>query len=165
MVANPVALYIHDFNTKNFQLDVGGTKDPANPDNLRDLPPSVFNWQRGDITKNEGLRLQVKIPDDMTGINGQALNVSNIWDKVQKKHVKFGAQFADYITMAVSAVTIPMQAAADPIPCYDPSASANAVTTKAASAAAASAVAPDTEDVKGEERIFPFPKKIGRKYA
>ena len=165
MVADPVALYINNFDTSNFQLDRGGTKDPANPADLVDLPASVFNWQRGDITKNQGLRLQVQIPDSITGKNDQTLNVSNIWDNSTKKHIKFGAQFADHITMSVSAVTVPMPTAVDPIPCYNPSASASTVTTSAASAAAAAAVTPFAAEIKTEERIFPFPKKIGREYA
>lgn len=166
MVANPIALYIHDFDTSNFQLDTGGTKDPANPSNLVPLPDGVFNWQRGDITKQQALRLKVTIPDTVKGKDGKALNVSNIWDKATRKHIKYGAQFADYITMSVSAVTVPGKAA-DPVSCYDPDAVASASATFVASSAApAAAVASeDPEGGKAEQRVFPFPKMIGRKYA
>ena len=67
--------------------------------------------------------------------------------------------------MSVSAVTVPMPKAVDPIPCYNSGASVSTVTTSAASAAAAAAVTPFAAEDKTEERIFPFPKKIGRKYA
>ena len=166
MVADPVALYIHSFDTSSFSLDTGGTTDPADPKNLIKIPPGVFNWQRGDITKNQGLRLQVTIPSTVTGKNGQALNVSNIWDRSSKKHIKYGAQFTDHITMSVSAVTIPAPVA-NPVSCYNPSAAADAsVAVVAGSAASAAAIA--VEDSNGtavDERVFPFPKMFGRKYA
>ena len=115
MVADPVALYIHDFKTSNFKLDINGSDDKSRGD-LVPLPDSVFNWQRGDINARKGLRLQVIIPDSLKAQYGQGLTVSNIWDTEFRRHIKYGSQFADYITMSVSAVVIPSKVA-DPLPC------------------------------------------------
>ena len=158
MVANPVALYINSFDTKQFLLDTGGTSGDPNPDNLKPVPPEVFKWQRGDITKKEGLRLQIQIPSGLKGKDGTQLTVSNIWDKGRKRHIQYGAQFADYITMSVSAVAI-NSTVADPLPCYDPSASE--------SGAGAGTLTNDTELAaalaSADGDVFTFLKNSGRR--
>ena len=115
-VSNPVALYVHDFDTSSFQLDTASTIGTPTDDDLVENPSlvdptKVFVWQRGDISINQGLRLQVMIPSGVTGKNGQQLTVSNIWDKNTHQHIRYGAQFADYVTMSVSAVTTKAQVA------------------------------------------------------
>ncbi|KAF7539838.1 hypothetical protein G7Z17_g12338 [Cylindrodendrum hubeiense] len=115
-IANPIALYIHHFSTSNFQLDVQGTGE-----DMIDVPDGTFNWQRGDIDKNMGLRLQVKIPDGIVGEGpdnkGRQLTVSDIVDNKTNNNILYGAQFADYITMTVKGVTIAGGKPADPLPC------------------------------------------------
>ena len=104
-VADPVALYINNFNTASLKLDVFGTTSHMEP-----VPKDTFQWQRGDISKNQGLRLKVKIPDGVLGQGknnkDRQLTVSDIYDTKTKHHIQYGAQLADYITMGVSAVTI-----------------------------------------------------------
>ncbi|KAL6402246.1 hypothetical protein AUP68_14714 [Ilyonectria robusta] len=116
-IANPVALYIHHFSTSNFQLDVEGTGE-----NMIDVPEGTFNWQRGDIDKNMGLRLQVKISDGVLGTGpdnkGRQLNVSDIVDSKTGTNIMYGAQFAEYITMTVKGVAIAGGKPADPLPCF-----------------------------------------------
>lgn len=115
-IANPVAIYIHSFNTANFQLDVQGTGE-----NMIDVPTGTFRWQRGNIAKNMGLRLQVKIPDGVVGTGpgnkGQQLTVSDIVDTSNNQNILYGAQFADYITMTVKGVGISGGQPAAPLPC------------------------------------------------
>ena len=104
-INNPVAIYIHSFNTATFQLDIEGTGQ-----NMVDVPDSTFRWQRGKITKNVGLRLQVQIPDGIVGTGennkGRQLTVSDIVDTKNGQKILYGAQFADYITMTVKGVAI-----------------------------------------------------------
>ena len=120
MVADPVALYIHDFDTDNFRLDMSGTPDDPHPEDLVPIPPGTFKWQRGDIKKHQGLRLQVAVPEGFKArSSGLQLNVSDIWDTGRKEKIRYGAQFADYITMSVSAVTV-NATPAEPVPCYNP---------------------------------------------
>ena len=70
------------------------------------IPPETFQWQRGDISQNRGLRLKVRIPDGVLNNKGQQLTVSDIYDTKTKQYIQYGAQLADYITMGVSAVTV-----------------------------------------------------------
>ena len=104
-VADPVALYINDLNTASLKLDIFGTTTHMAP-----IPKGTFQWQRGDISKNQGLRLKVKIPDGVLGQGknnkDQQLTVSDIYDTKTKHYIQYGAQLADYITMGISAVTI-----------------------------------------------------------
>ncbi|KAK1750174.1 hypothetical protein QBC47DRAFT_126078 [Echria macrotheca] len=115
-IANPVAIYIHSFNTATFQLDIEGTGQ-----NMVDVPDGTFRWQRGNIAKNAGLRLQVQIPDGVVGTGennrGRQLTVSDIVDTKNGQNILFGAQFADYITMTVKGVAISGGTPADPLPC------------------------------------------------
>ena len=114
-LANPVALYIHSFNTANFQLDVEGTGQ-----NMVDVPAGTFRWQRGNIDKNMGLRLQVQIPDGVVGSGqnaGRQMTVSDIVDTSNGQNIMYGAQFADYIRMTVKGASIAGAAPASPQSC------------------------------------------------
>ncbi|GME26684.1 putative alpha-galactosidase B [Neofusicoccum parvum] len=119
-VADPVALYIASIDTSNFYLDLASTTGDASNANLEpiDDDSSIFVFTRGDIAKGQGLRFTVKIPEGKLGKNGQQLNVSNIYDKKTKQHIRYAAQIADYVTMSVSAVTVNKGEAAEPVPCY-----------------------------------------------
>ena len=104
-LAEPVGLYMNSFNTASLKLDVFGTTS-----HMELIPEGTFQWQRGDISKGQGLRLKVKIP---TGVLGKGKNnkdrqltVSDIYDTKTKYYIKYGSQLADYIHMGVSAVTI-----------------------------------------------------------
>lgn len=112
-MADPVALYIYSVKFNDFQPDTSGTEGTPDPGDLVDLPIEAFNWQRGhvddDNRKYQGLRFQVKIPKGMVGQDGKPLSVSNIGDPITMTHIMYGAQFADYVTMSVSAVVIPNQ--------------------------------------------------------
>lgn len=109
-MANPVALYINNVNFSGLQLDQSGNKDQSN---LVQVPESWYNWQRGDITKQMGLRLQIKAPVGAKADNGNLLTVSDIYDTNTSFYIQYGAQFADYIKMSVSAV-VADGTAADP---------------------------------------------------
>ncbi|KAH6844692.1 hypothetical protein B0I37DRAFT_433185 [Chaetomium sp. MPI-CAGE-AT-0009] len=103
-IADPVAIYMLSFDTANFQLDVDGTGQDLQP-----IPDGTFTWVRGDIDKNMGLRLRVQIPEGTMGTGdneGRQLTVSDIFDTSTNRYIEYGGQFADYITMGVSAVTI-----------------------------------------------------------
>ena len=98
-------MYIVKFDTDNFRLDPIGDGDEAS---LVDIPAGTFVWQRGDITNERGLRLRVQIPDGVRSLDGQRqLTVSDIYDTRLKRHIRYGAQFADYIIMGVSVVINP----------------------------------------------------------
>ncbi|GAB1206309.1 hypothetical protein APSETT445_004994 [Aspergillus pseudonomiae] len=123
-IAEPVALYILNFDTSNFQLDIHSTSDHALPD-PKDLKPierseEVFQWQRGDISAKHGLRIKIEIPKDRLDKYGKPLPVSNIYDTRTKRHIRYGAQFADYFTMGISAMGVKGKAA-NPEKCYRPS--------------------------------------------
>ncbi|KAK4224653.1 hypothetical protein QBC38DRAFT_485047 [Podospora fimiseda] len=115
-IANPVGIYIHSFNTANFKLDIEGTGE-----NMVDVPKGSFNLQRGNLDKNFGLRLQIKIPDGVVGTGpdnkGQQLTVSDIVDTSNNQNILYAAQFADYIQMTVKGVAIGGGKPADPLPC------------------------------------------------
>ncbi|KAK3312167.1 hypothetical protein B0H66DRAFT_525165 [Apodospora peruviana] len=115
-IANPVAIYIHSFNTATFQLDIEGTGQ-----NMVDVPDGTIRWQRGNITKNAGLRLQIEIPDGIVGTGennkGRQLTVSDIVDTKNGQNIMYGAQFADYITMTVKGVAISGGSPAEPMSC------------------------------------------------
>jgi hypothetical protein len=99
-----VAIYIMDFDTSSFQLDVDGTGQDLQP-----IPDGTFNWVRGNIDQKMGLRLRVQIPPGTMGTGdnaGRQLTVSDIFDNSTNKYIEYGGQFADYITMGVGAVTI-----------------------------------------------------------
>ncbi|KAJ6078670.1 hypothetical protein N7467_008423 [Penicillium canescens] len=120
-VAEPVALYIRDFDTRSFKFDMNGTNDGA-PTDLKDIenPDKVFQWQRGNIKARAGLRIKIEVPKGLKDNNKQPLLVSHIYDTNKKLHIKYGAQFADYFTMGVSAMGID-GTTAQPQNCYDPS--------------------------------------------
>ncbi len=114
-IDNPVALYIHSFNTANFQLDIEGTGN-----NMVPVPSGTFRWQRGNIAANMGLRLQVQVPDGVVGTGpnkGRQMTVSDIVDTSNSQNILYGAQFADYITMTVKGVGISGGTPAGPLPC------------------------------------------------
>ncbi|GKZ38164.1 hypothetical protein AbraIFM66950_010159 [Aspergillus brasiliensis] len=126
-VAEPVALYIRSFDTSSFYFDVNSTSDSSKPDpkDLKpiDKPEEVFQWQRGDISTKHGLRIKIEVPQGRKDKHGNQLLVSNIYDKRTQRHIKYGAQFADYFTMGISAMGAVGQKA-DPKPCYSPSSQA-----------------------------------------
>lgn len=120
-IADPVAIYMVDFNSSSFKLDQDGTGD-----NLVDPPQGTFTWVRGDVTKQMGLRLRIQIPDGVkgTGANeGRQMTVSDLIDTNNNSNVQFGAQFADYILMGVKGVVNTGVHVAEPLAC--PGESAN----------------------------------------
>ena len=58
-----------------------------------------------------GLRLQIKAPAGAKADNGNLLTVSDIYDTNKSFYIQYGAQFADYIKMSVSAVVADGRAA------------------------------------------------------
>jgi hypothetical protein len=98
---------MYKFDRGNFQLDVGGKRD-GDSDDLPRVPASWFEFQRGDIRKNQGLRLRIQNnTNEMTTDGSRYLTVSDIYDKGRGVYIDYGAQFADYITMSASGVVIP----------------------------------------------------------
>lgn len=103
-IADPVAIYMLGFDTANFQLDVDGTGQDLQP-----IPDGTFTWVRGNIDRKMGLRLRIQLPKGTMGTGdnaGRELTVSDIFDTSTNNYIEYGGQFADYITMGVSAVTI-----------------------------------------------------------
>jgi hypothetical protein len=90
------------FDTGNLKLNRTGNTDALEP-----IPQGTFTFERGDITKQQGLRLKVQIPDGVTTADGRQLTVSDIYDTRNQRPIDFGAQLADYITMGVHGVVIP----------------------------------------------------------
>ena len=107
-VANPVALYINNVNFSGLQLDQSGNRDQSN---LVPVPQSWYNWQRGDITKHMGLRLQIKASAGAKADNGNPLTVNDIFDTNTSFYIEYGAPFTDYMKMSVSAVVADGKAA------------------------------------------------------
>lgn len=101
-VKDPVGLYMTKLDTGNLKLDRSGDAGSLEP-----LPTGTFTFQRGDISKQQGLRLRVQIPDGVKAPNGRQLTVSDIYDTKKQRHTDYGAQIADYITMGVHGVVIP----------------------------------------------------------
>jgi len=85
------------------------------------VPTGTFRWQRGNLAKNMGLRLQVQIPAGVVGTGpdnkGRQMTVSDIVDTSNNQNIMYGAQFADYITMTVKGVGIGGGRPADPLAC------------------------------------------------
>jgi hypothetical protein len=115
-IANPVGIYMVDFDSDSFMLDQDGTGE-----NLVAPPSGTFTWVRGDVTKNMGLRLHIQIPDGClgTGDNNKdrQMTVRDLVDTNNSQNVKYGAQFADYIHMGVNGVVITGVSAAEAQPC------------------------------------------------
>ena len=107
-----MAIYIYSFKTCTLRLDREGDGN-----HLEDVPDGTFTFTRGDISKYQGLRLKIKIPDGQTNSNGKQLTVSNIYDLRTKKNIMYAAQFADYIKMTVGGVTISGSKVADAQEC------------------------------------------------
>lgn len=95
---------MHKFDTSTFMLDPTGHGDQGS---LQRLPHGTFEFQRGGISKEQGLRLRIQVPDGVKNADGRQLTVNDIYDMKTQRHIKYGAQFADYITMGVRAVAIP----------------------------------------------------------
>lgn len=88
---------------------MSGNQDQSH---LIKVPDNWYNWQRGDINKNMGLRLQIKPPAGAKADNGNLLTLGDIYDNGRSTYVHYAAQFTDYIRMAVSGVVLDGTAAA-----------------------------------------------------
>lgn len=101
-IADPVALYINNWDTSTFKLDVSGSQTGSQ---LQAVPSSWYQVVRGDLSKQQGLRLRVS---NMTGAKtsdgSRLLTVSDIYDTANSTNVLYGAQFTDYIHMGVAGV-------------------------------------------------------------
>ncbi|KAI9370724.1 hypothetical protein BJX61DRAFT_544354 [Aspergillus egyptiacus] len=105
----------------SFMYDINGTSDDQTPELVKiENPEEVFCCQRGDIKAHRGLRIKVEVPKGKKDKHGNQLLVSNIYDTAKNRHIKYGAQFADYITMAINAAGIKGGEAAVPEKCYQP---------------------------------------------
>ncbi|KPM37858.1 hypothetical protein AK830_g8703 [Neonectria ditissima] len=129
-IADPVAIYMTQFDSSNFMLDADGTGDDLQP-----VPDGTFTWVRGNINKHMGLRLRVEVPQGVVGTGdneGRQLTVSDLVDITNSQNVNYGAQFADYIHMVVNGVTIAdgSAAEAEPCPCKKASSNVSALVTE-----------------------------------
>jgi hypothetical protein len=140
-VVDPIALYIHEFDTSSFVYDLKSTSGKPKKEHLQEIKDKdkVFVVQRGDLSKKLGLRIRVAVPDGVKGIDGQQLNVSNIYDTNTKQHIRYGAQFADYILIGVTAVTKPATPATA-VDCYKEQATAETAELMSYKVAATGAV-------------------------
>ncbi|SPO00291.1 uncharacterized protein DNG_03136 [Cephalotrichum gorgonifer] len=103
-IADPVAIYMTQFDSESFMLDPDGSGE-----NLIPIPNGTFTWVRGNISKHMGMRLHVEVPQGVIGTGdneGKQLTVSDIIDTTNSQNIMFGSQFADYIHMVVNAVVI-----------------------------------------------------------
>ncbi|GIJ84913.1 hypothetical protein Asppvi_003764 [Aspergillus pseudoviridinutans] len=114
-IANPIGLYIHDFQESVFKLDYNG-RDGDEQD-LRDLPEGTITWSRGHKEKKQGLHIHIEVPRGIVGNNNQELTVGDIWDTDRERYIQYGAQFADYIKMGVTGVVAKETVTVDPEPC------------------------------------------------
>ncbi|EHL03007.1 hypothetical protein M7I_0978 [Glarea lozoyensis 74030] len=116
-ISDPVALYMHKFDSGKFRLDASGNRD-GDSDNMIPVPESWFEFQRGDIKKSQGLRLRIQNNTGLkTNDGSRLLTVSDLFDKSKSVYVNYGAQFADYITMGVAGVVIPGGKPSEPMSC------------------------------------------------
>ena len=115
-IANPVALYMHTFDTSTIQLDIEGTGN-----NTVAVPDGTFTFTRGIIDANMGLRLRIQVPNGVVGTGpsnkGRQLTVSDLWDNSTSLNTNYGAQFTDYIQMSVSGVVLTPAPKLVPQPC------------------------------------------------
>ncbi|KAJ1323027.1 hypothetical protein MN608_11881 [Microdochium nivale] len=114
-IVDPVGIYFVEFASDSFQLDQDGTGN-----NLVPAPDGTFTWVRGDIDHNQGLRMHIQIPKGVTGTgdnDGRQLTVGDLVDTNNGQNVKFGAQFADYMKVGVSAVVKDAEKVAEPKGC------------------------------------------------
>ncbi|RPA78852.1 hypothetical protein BJ508DRAFT_416328 [Ascobolus immersus RN42] len=105
-IAEPVALYIYAVDTSNLELRYG----PDASQRASPLPDGIISCVRGDLNKNQGLRIHVEIPDavkEKYSSSGVDLTVSHIFDTKTNEYIMYGSQIADRITMSVSAVALP----------------------------------------------------------
>lgn len=110
-IVDPVALYMNVFDTSNFQLEVSGTQSGAQT-KMKPVPHSWYEFQRGDITLLQGLRLRIQNNSGAKTTEGsRLLTVSDIYDGKTSEYIQYGAQFTDYITMGVAGVVKPGQTA------------------------------------------------------
>ena len=101
-VADPVALYMHDVDFSSFRLDPTGTRR-GNVEDMVPVPDGTFKWLRGDISQGMGLHFKVQVPNGLKTPDGsRQLNVSDLYDLNNGgQYVRYGGQFADYVTMSV----------------------------------------------------------------
>ncbi|KAH8427107.1 uncharacterized protein LDX57_004824 [Aspergillus melleus] len=105
-IADPVALYISNFEDKFFKLDKHGAE--SSTEDLVDLPSGTIRYERG--SKGSYLRVRIQIPDRTFGTGpkeGKQLTVTDIYDTSTDQYIYYGAQFADHITMCVRGVVAP----------------------------------------------------------
>ncbi|KAJ5083111.1 hypothetical protein N7532_012154 [Penicillium argentinense] len=105
-IADPVALYIREFEESVFQLDQHGAE--SNTQDLVPLPANTIKYERG--SKGAGLRLRIQVPPGTAGtgpMQGKQLTVSDIFDTSNNQYISYGAQFADHIKMGVRGVAAP----------------------------------------------------------
>ncbi|KAI1320783.1 hypothetical protein F5Y16DRAFT_389559 [Xylariaceae sp. FL0255] len=104
-IANPVAIYMMSVDFSTLMLDINGTGQGMVP-----VPAGAYQWVRGNINKQMGLRLHIQIPDGWVGKgpenNGHQLTVSDIVDTGNNENIQYASQFADYITMGTKGVGI-----------------------------------------------------------
>lgn len=119
-INDPVALYIKSFDTSSLRLALS-------PIHMIPLPEGIVSWARGEPPRL--VRISIKIPSDLQGTDGnplrsdagKKLTVSDIYDTGTKRYIEYGAQFADYIRISVSAVGISTGHPVTPCPCPCPS--------------------------------------------
>ncbi|RSL69401.1 hypothetical protein CEP53_002231 [Fusarium sp. AF-6] len=113
-IANPVGIYITEFDTSNFKLEYGSG-------DLRPIPDGTFNWVRGNIDHNMGLRLHIEVPKGIMGTGNKERRQLIVHDIVDGDghNIRYGGQFADVIRMCVNGVKIPGgdPAPSQPCPC------------------------------------------------
>ncbi|KAL2827347.1 hypothetical protein BDW59DRAFT_160313 [Aspergillus cavernicola] len=118
-IADPVGLYIHNFQESIFKLDYNGRE--GDEQDLRDLPEGTITWLRGDKDKKQGLHLHIEVPRGTVGNSNQELAVGDIWDTERERYIQYGAQFADYIKMGVTGVVTKETVTVEPQPCISAS--------------------------------------------
>ena len=109
-VSDPVAIYINDFDTSMFMMDVSGNR---NGSRLKPVPEGWFKLVRGKMDnpdKPMGLRYRIRNPDDKdkeknwTIDKKRALTVNDIYDIAQLTNIIYASHFAQYFTMGVAGV-------------------------------------------------------------
>jgi hypothetical protein len=68
---------------------------------FKKMPSRWFKFQRGNISKQQGLRLKIEIPDGTENDEERQLTVSDICDTQKEMNIQYGSQFAEYILIGV----------------------------------------------------------------
>ena len=84
-LADPIGIYINNFDTQGFKLDSTGDESQ-----LLNIPEGTIIFRRGDVTKGQALRLKIEILQGVRNTEGRQLAVSDIYDTKNETFIWYG---------------------------------------------------------------------------